>query len=47
MSFGSEQVTERLESFFSSRLDHAGLKPPVNLQADKETNVHRKRHLHL
>ena len=47
MSFSSEQVTERIESFFSSRLDHTGLKPPVNLQADKGTNVHRTRQLHL
>ena len=41
--FGSEQVTERLKSFFSSRLDHTGCKPPVNLQADKGTNIHRAR----
>ena len=39
----SEQVTERLKSFFSSRLDHTGFKLPVNLQADKGTNVHRTR----
>ena len=39
--FVSEQVTERLKSFFSSRLDHTGCKPPVNLQADKRTNIHR------
>ena len=41
--FVSEQVTERLKSFFSSRLDHLVCKPPVNLQADKETNVHKTR----
>ena len=41
MPFVSEQVTERLKSFFSSRLDHTGCKPPVNLQADKRTNIHR------
>ena len=41
--FGSEQVTERLKSFFSSRLDHTGFKPPVNLQVDKVINVHRTR----
>ena len=40
MSFVSEQVTEKLKSFFSSRLEHTGFKPPVNLQADKGTNVH-------
>ena len=27
----SEQVTERLKSFFSSRLDHTKFNPPVNL----------------
>ena len=43
MPFVSEQVTERLKSFFSSRLDHTGFKPPVNFQADKGTNVHRSR----
>ena len=37
MPFVSEQVTETLTSFFSSRLDHTGCKPPVNLQADKVT----------
>ena len=31
MPFVSEQVTERLKSFFSSRLDHTGVKTPVNL----------------
>ena len=41
--FVSEQVTERLKSFFSSRLDHTGFKPPVSLQADKGKNVHRSR----
>ena len=41
--FISEQVNERLKSFFSSRLDHTGFKPPVTLQADKWTNVHRSR----
>ena len=40
MSFVSEQVTERLKSFISSRLEHTGFKPPVNLQADKGINVH-------
>ena len=40
MSFVSEQVTERLKTFFSSRLEHTGFKTPVNLQADKGTNVH-------
>ena len=40
MSFVSEQVTERFKTFFSSRLEHIGFKPPVNLQADKGTNVH-------
>ena len=43
MLFVSEQVTERLMSFFSSHLDHTGCKPPVTLQADKGTNVHRTR----
>ena len=43
MPFISEQVNERLKSFFSSRLDHTVFKPPVNLQADKWTNVHRSR----
>ena len=43
MPFVSEQVTETLTSSFSSRLDHTGCKPPVNLQVDKETNVHRTR----
>ena len=43
MPFVSEQVIERLKSFFSSRLDHTGFKLPVNLQADKGTNVHRTR----
>ena len=43
MPFASEQVTERLMSFFSSHLDHTGCKPPVTLQADKGTNVHRTR----
>ena len=43
MPFVSEQVTERLKSFFSSRLDHTGFKPPVSLQADKGKNVHRSR----
>ena len=41
--FVSEQVTERLKSFFNSRLDHTAFKPPVNLQADKGTNIHRTR----
>ena len=41
--FVSEQVTEQLHSFFGSRLDHTGCKPPVNLQADKETNFHKTR----
>ena len=40
MSFVSEQVTERLKSFFSSRLEDTGFKPPVNLQANKGINVH-------
>ena len=35
MPLVSEQVTERLKNFFSSRLDHTGFKPPFNLQADK------------
>ena len=43
MPFVSQQVTERLKSFFSSRLDHTGFKPPVSLQADKGKNVHRSR----
>ena len=43
MLFASEQVIEQLQSFFSSRLDHIGCKPPVNLQADKVANVHRTR----
>ena len=43
MPFVSEQVTERLKSFFSSHLDHTGFKLPVNFQADKGTNVHRSR----
>ena len=43
MPLVSEQVTERLKSFFSSRLDHTGFKPPVNLQVDKVINVHRTR----
>ena len=43
MPFVSEQVIERLKTFFSFRLDHTGFKPPVNLQADKRTNVHRAR----
>ena len=43
MPFVSQQVTERLKSFFSSRLDHTGFKPPVRLQADKGKNVHRSR----
>ena len=43
MSFVSEQVTEMLKSFFSSRLDHTGCKPPFNLQADKGANVHKTR----
>ena len=43
MPFVSEKVTERPKSFFSSRLDHTGCKPPVNLQADKGTNAHRTR----
>ena len=38
MAFVSEQVTEKLQSFFSSRLDHTGFKPPVDLQADKGTD---------
>ena len=40
MPFVSDQVTERLKSFFSSRLEHTGCKPPVSLQADNGTNVH-------
>ena len=43
MPFLSEQVTKRLKSFFSSRPDHTGFKPPVNLQSDKVTYVHRPR----
>ena len=31
MPFVSDQVTERPKNFFSSRLDHTGFKPPVNL----------------
>ena len=45
MPFISEQVKERLKSFFSSRPDHIGCKPSVNLQADKGTKVHRTRQL--
>ena len=41
MPLVSEQVTERLKSFFSSRLDHTGFKPPVNVQMDKGIKVHR------
>ena len=44
MSFGSEQVTERLKSFFSFLLDHTECKPPVNLQADKGTNAQNNLH---
>ena len=40
MPFVSEQVTERLKSFFSSRQDHTRFKPPVNLQS---SNAHRSR----
>ena len=43
MLFASEQVVEQLQSFFSSRLDHIGCKPQVNLQADEVANVHRTR----
>ena len=43
MPFVSEQVTQSLKRFFSSRLDHTGFKPPVNLQADNGTNIHRSR----
>ena len=43
MSFASAQVTEPLQSFFTSRLNHTGCKPPDNLQADKGANAHRKR----
>ena len=43
MPFVSEKVTERPKGFFSSCLDHAGCKPPVNLQADKGKNAHRTR----
>ena len=43
MPFVSQQVTERLKSFFRSRLDHTGFKPPVIFQADKGKNVHRSR----
>ena len=43
MPMVSEQVTERLKSFFIYRLDHTGFKAPVNLQADKGINVHRTR----
>ena len=45
MSFVSEQVTEKLKSFFSSRLEHTGFKLPVSLQDDKGTNVHITRQL--
>ena len=44
MSFGSEQVNERLKSFFSSRPDHTGCKPSVNLQADNGTNAQNNLH---
>ena len=40
MPFVSEQVTESIKSFFSSRPDPTGFKPPVNLQANNGTNVH-------
>ena len=40
MTFVSEQVTESIKIFFSSRPDPTGFKPPVNLQANKGTNVH-------
>ena len=43
MPFAYQQVTERLKSFFSSRLDHTMCKPPVNLQPHKCPNVHRTR----
>ena len=36
MPLVSKQVTERLKSFFSPRLDHTGFKPPVNLQMGKD-----------
>ena len=39
----SEQATEMLKSFFSSRLDHTGWKPSFDLQADKGKNVHKTR----
>ena len=35
MPIVSEQVTESIKSSFSSRLDHTGFKPPVNLQSKK------------
>ena len=41
MLFLFQQVTERLKSLFSSRLDHTGCKPSITLQADKGKNVHR------
>ena len=41
--FASEQVTKQLKSFFNCRLDHTECNPPVNLQTNKGTNVHRTR----
>ena len=37
----SKFLQSKLQSFFSSRPDHIGCKPPVNFQADKVANVHK------
>ena len=39
MPIVSEQVTESIKSSFSSRLDHTGFKPPVNLQSKKGQQI--------
>ena len=43
MPYVSKEITSKMKTYFESRLDQTGLKPPVNVQDDKGTNCHRTR----
>ena len=41
--FVAKEILKRSKIFFCSRLDQTGFRPPLNIVADKGTNVHRTR----
>ena len=43
MPFVSKEIEQRLTDYFGQRLEQTGFLPPVNVQADKGTSVHRTR----